>query len=777
MKRIVVKPKRFMKYVAIPLFSLSLIFSGAFTSSNIVKADRNDISSDSLQINPTPQIMKGKSDGFPLTPIVGLIAGKGTDSSAIQKVEKTLTENGVKKIVRNTPGESYPNTPVTILVGTLSSNDGMKEAIQSLSPSFSNNLVSEGYFLSTGKSKKDKKLIILAGKDDAGTYYAAQTFDQLVQKRKGRSWIPSVEIIDWPEMSLRGTIEGFYGPPWSHEDRLNQLEFYGENKFNSYVYAPKDDPYHRDKWRDPYPEDKLNEIKELISKSKENHVNFTFAISPGTSVCYSDDEDFEKLTNKMEVMWGNGVRSFAIFLDDISTSLKCAQDKEMFGNKPNPAAAAQAYLLNRFDNEFIDNHEGAQKLITVPTEYSGVVTSVYKEQFSSLVNDDILVYWTGKEVVSPEITAEETQAVSNIFKQDLLIWDNYPVNDFDRKRLFLGPLDQRDKDIYKHGVVGIHANPMNEAEASKIPLYTIADYSWNPDAYDPSESWKKSIKSFGEKGADTLEIFAENNYSSAIDDNTESLTISPLIKEFQEKYEINKADKVAKKLISEFKKLQQLPDLLQKNIKNEKFLAEIKLHAEKLSIYGKAGEAVVNMLMAFEENDMATVAVQKEIALAEMDKASKINVEVSEGVIPTFLESVFWGPNLALNRQVQVNNYWNNNSSVSGEKAVDGDKSTRWATGGGVKNGWLVVNLPEGTKVNQTLLRECKDFGNRIQSYEIQYWNGTDWISVHKGGIPSEVQKDMFDEIETNKIRLNITSATTEPTVWEFGIYHTNSYE
>jgi len=50
-----------------------------------------------------------------------------------------------------------------------------------------------------------------------------------------------------------GVIEGFYGPPWSHQDRLDILAFMEEVGLADYVYAPKDDPYHRARWRDPYP--------------------------------------------------------------------------------------------------------------------------------------------------------------------------------------------------------------------------------------------------------------------------------------------------------------------------------------------------------------------------------------------------------------------------------------------------------------------------------------------------------------------------------------------
>ena len=55
---------------------------------------------------------------------------------------------------------------------------------------------------------------------------------------------------------LRGIVEGFYGKPWNFDIRVDMLKFCGEYNLNSYIYAPKDDPYHRDKWREPYPDDK-----------------------------------------------------------------------------------------------------------------------------------------------------------------------------------------------------------------------------------------------------------------------------------------------------------------------------------------------------------------------------------------------------------------------------------------------------------------------------------------------------------------------------------------
>ena len=81
--------------------------------------------------------------------------------------------------------------------------------------------------------------------DERGAFYAMQTLRQLGTKAGGEGVIlPVGEIIDWPDIEFRGTVEGFYGTPWSHEARLSQLRFYGQNKMNTYIYGPKDDPYH-----------------------------------------------------------------------------------------------------------------------------------------------------------------------------------------------------------------------------------------------------------------------------------------------------------------------------------------------------------------------------------------------------------------------------------------------------------------------------------------------------------------------------------------------------
>ena len=102
----------------------------------------------------------------------------------------------------------------------------------------------EGYFL-----RISPKEIVLAGYDERGTFYAVQTLRQLMKNGQ----LPVTDITDWPDISFRGVVEGFYGAPWSHEARLRQLKFYGET-MQAAVKAPK------------FVKDRVSELEKLIDQ-------------------------------------------------------------------------------------------------------------------------------------------------------------------------------------------------------------------------------------------------------------------------------------------------------------------------------------------------------------------------------------------------------------------------------------------------------------------------------------------------------------------------------
>ena len=87
---------------------------------------------------------------------------------------------------------------------------------------------------------------------------------------------------------------------------------------NTYIYGPKDDPYHSSpNWRKPYPERKQHRSRDLVKEAAANKVDFVHAIHPGLDIKWTD-EDRMNVLNKFGMMHDLGVRSFAVFFDDIS---------------------------------------------------------------------------------------------------------------------------------------------------------------------------------------------------------------------------------------------------------------------------------------------------------------------------------------------------------------------------------------------------------------------------------------------------------------------------
>lgn len=526
------------------------------------------------------------------------------------------------------------------------------------------------------------------------------------------------------------------------------------------------------------------ELQSLVNQANEQKITFTFAISPGNSICFSNDADFDALLNKAEAVWDLGVRSYAIFMDDIDASLRCAADREKFQGERNAPAAAQAFLLNRFNKEFIQTHEGAERLITVPTEYSQAGTSSYRQVFADKVDPDVIVQWTGVGVVAPTITSADAEKMSGIFKHDLLIWDNYPVNDYDRNRLFLHPLVGRDPDLTDHGVIGLTANPMNEAEASKIPLYTIADYVWNPMAYDADTSWERSIQAFGGDVSDALKTFAEQSFSSQLN-GTESPTLSPLIEQFWDSYGSENFDESAQQLLEEFARIKNAPSILRNQLKNERFLEEVSPYLDKMELYGQAGVAAVQMLTLQQKNGDDAPWDQRMILQELLKQTNKIPQKIADNLIEPFLKQALvkndewigilmkWTNNIAAHKPAKASasevNYMTPNL------AVDGDELTRWSSGIS-NNQWIYVDLLKQYPINKVVLKWEAAYA---KGYKIQVSNdAVNWKDVYvtNSGTGGE-DVVYFPEENARYVRMLGTQRATSwgYSLYEFEVYQPNS--
>ena len=78
----------------------------------------------------------------------------------------------------------------------------------------------------------------------------------------------------------RGIVEGFFGPLWSMAHRRRLFAFGAARGMNTYLYAPKDDPYHRKLWRQPYPKAKWPELRQLIRAAQRHQIDFVYGFHP-----------------------------------------------------------------------------------------------------------------------------------------------------------------------------------------------------------------------------------------------------------------------------------------------------------------------------------------------------------------------------------------------------------------------------------------------------------------------------------------------------------------
>ncbi|MGF0069087.1 beta-N-acetylglucosaminidase domain-containing protein [Candidatus Spyradosoma sp. SGI.093] len=397
--------------------------------------------------------------------------------------------------------------------------------------------------------------IEIRARDDDGIFYATQTLAQMIEKDGALQ--PCV-VRDFPDVPFRGSIEGFYGKPWEHERRLSQIRFYGKYKMNAYIYGPKDDPYsgfNSNSWREEYPAEQAKQIAELVAASRENHVDFIWALHPGATIRWGDSDgdgvpdDVIAALKKFEAMYALGVRAFAVFFDDIGGE----------GAK----AEKQAEMLNFLNREFIKKKPDVAPLLMCPTDYAGTHGSDYKKTLGEKLDADVNVMWTGPSICA-DVPAPAVEAVSEHFRRAPFIWWNWPVDDYCRTHLLLGRTYGLDK-ANKGKLAGFASNPMDKPEASKIALFGVADWTWNIDAFDSEENWNAAFpRLYPQKGiAEAMKIFATHNSDQGKNGHgyrrEESEAFGPVAEEILKEYRETGtlSEKNAKRVRREFGKIRE----------------------------------------------------------------------------------------------------------------------------------------------------------------------------------------------------------------------------
>jgi len=265
---------------------------------------------------------------------------------------------------------------------------------------------------------------------------------------------------------ILGVIEGFYGTPWSHADRLACIDDIAAWGWNTYVWAAKLEPRHRAQWDEPFTDEELDYFSELSHRS--SLVQVAVGLTPG------DNASEQQVIDKLRPAIHAGCSVVVLCFDDLPV-LHAAQNHQAIAHAVHSAFALPVWI--------------------VPTHYAGCHASEYLTALCDGLHGDIEVMWTGNTVVTDEITADQSRQRARVTgDRQPLVWDNIPVNDARmRSHLHMGPFMGRDTDLLET-CSGFLWNPMEEYAASRPTLFSAAAWCRGENAFN---AWSDFVDTHG----------------------------------------------------------------------------------------------------------------------------------------------------------------------------------------------------------------------------------------------------------------------------------------
>ena len=229
----------------------------------------------------------------------------------------------------------------------------------------------------------------------------------------------------------RGYIEGYYGRLLSFEDRHQLLGTLYDFSMDSYLYAPKEDVFHRFDWRQPYPEDWCADFAAFCAAAQTKKIKILAGIAPGLDFAFDDDKnDTAALRSKAEQLTGAGAVGLVLMFDDISADLS------VFGRAGISEGQAHARLATWLQAET------GYPVFLVPRLYADEIEgdhATYAAGLNQHLDEDISVFTCGVNIVAEKISLPDKAGIlANKLRRPLIIWDNLYCNDYCPRRLFTG---------------------------------------------------------------------------------------------------------------------------------------------------------------------------------------------------------------------------------------------------------------------------------------------------------------------------------------------------
>ena len=570
------------------VLTIVVTFAMVFSSLIILNPVNAEGEEQTYAVFPTPhEVVYGDGD-FVISDDVNVVYGKGIDSYT---KDHTVDVLGLLNKTC-TVGEAVSVDKTNVIVGIYNSDDYVDKYFKE------NNLIDseelfnkyDSYILSINDGT-----IAVLGKDTDAAFHGITSLKHIFTQVKD-STILNLKMNDYADVKARGFIEGYYGNPWSNEDRADLMTFGGDYKLNQYIYAPKDDPKHNSHWRELYTDEELEGISMAAEAGNRSKCYYVYALHPFMSNAFrfnSDEvynEDLNIVKTKFEQLMDAGIRQFAILADDASM--------------PYGGDASYIRLMTDLTNWLIEKQATVEGLRTdmvfCPANYYGNGTGVTGLRG---MPESVKIIQTGGQVFG-STNSTFLNNFYNSMSRSPYMWINWPCSDQTKDGLIMGGATRfliPGADPEK--IAGIVLNPMQQSEPSKHGILANADYAWNiwESESDYEKVWHDSFN-YMDHGTiyDTEASIALRELGKhMINSNTgipESVELAPKLNDFMSDLRAGN-DIIAKAddLIDEFTLLQNCANTYTNNPGNERTRDQI---IYWLDCWKDTTESVINYLNA-----------------------------------------------------------------------------------------------------------------------------------------------------------------------------------
>ena len=399
---------------------------------------------------------------------------------------------------------------------------------------------------------KDKRIVVIAAGDDLGLFYGVTTVVRLLDERTAQ--YSHCQILDYPYYTGRGFQLSAWDSVNTVEKDLENLDYLTFYRFNK-AYLPYYQNPEAKHWHQipPSLHEGTAKIGEYV-KAKGTiemgvmfnpyyHFDYEMHVSAMSDslkyIWQHDEKGMELIKTLLRPAFENGASFFMLLGDDFvphSEDYRKLYDlwTEEDILKHTNLQSAQAYAINKL-RDWMNTYPGFERFEFCPPWYlnefvdkSRGRAEAYFRDLQRMIPQDVVIVWTGNTVRSLRFDDLDVKRYQDMAGRQIMLWDNtlyarslegtyggYPSMYPGKIKLcnIFEPWDvDAPADFYKVSP-HFYSNGMPNTEIYKIKYATLADYQWNPQAYNPELSlWKVLVLNFGNSTAWKLIEFNDSYF-------------------------------------------------------------------------------------------------------------------------------------------------------------------------------------------------------------------------------------------------------------------------